>query len=274
MTYCGTICGNLLVMVLVSKSNNLHTPMYFFLTQLTVSDIMVTSDIVPNMLHGILNNGSSMSLPRCFTQLFFFSYSECAECLLLTVMSYDRYLAICKPLYYHSIMTSILCLKSITISWIIGFFATLTTISSTSQLLFCRSNVIDHFFCDFNPILELSCSDTFSVNLLATSVAFPFVVFPFILIVVSYAYIIHTILKLQSINQREKVFSTCGSHLVVVSIFYGTLFSIYLNPIKGNSTTSHKLLSFMYCVGIPSINPVIYCLRNKDIKIALRKCIA
>ncbi|XP_066445718.1 olfactory receptor 1468-like [Eleutherodactylus coqui] len=271
MIYCATMCGNLLVIILVSSTRNLHSPMYFFLTQLTTSDIMTSSDIVPNMLHMILNNGSSMSLPGCITQLFFFSYAECTECLLLTVMSYDRYLAICKPLNYHSTMSSVICLKCIITSWIMSFLAAFITIAHVSQLPFCRSNIIDHFFCDLDPLLQLSCLDTFNVKLLAMCISFTFVVLPFIMIVISYASIIRTIVKIRSINQKEKAFSTCGSHLAVVSIFYGTLFTIYLIPIKGKSIVSHKILSLMYCAMTPLINPVIYCLRNKDIKIAVRK---
>ncbi|XP_072006446.1 olfactory receptor 1468-like [Engystomops pustulosus] len=273
MTYCVTICGNLMVIILVSYSRNLHSPMYFFLTQLTTSDMMTTSTIVPQMLHGILNNGSSMSLMGCISQFFFFSYPECVECLLLTVMSYDRYLAICKPLNYHSMMNPMLCLKSIILSWLLSFIAAFVAIASVSQLSFCKTNVIDHFFCDLDPILDLSCSDTFSVKLYAISVAVVMVVLPFVIIVISYASIIRTILKIQSINQKKKAFSTCGSHLAVVSIFYGTLFTTYLAPVNGRSTASHKIPSVMYCLVTPLINPVIYCLRNKDIKIALRKFI-
>ncbi|XP_066445717.1 olfactory receptor 1468-like [Eleutherodactylus coqui] len=271
--YVTTICGNLLVIMLVSSSRNLHSPMYFFLTQLTTSDIILTSDIVPNMLHMILNNGSSMSLSGCITQLFFFSYLECGECILLTVMSYDRYLAICKPLYYHSIMSSRTCLKYIIMSWFLSCVADFITILPISQLPFCRSNVIDHFFCDFNPVVELSCSNTFHIKFLATLASLVFVLFPFIMIIISYAFIIHTIVRIQSINQTNKAFSTCGSHLAVVSIFYGTLFAIYCIPVEGKSSVSHKILSLMYCVVTPLLNPAIYCLRNKDIKEALRKFI-
>ncbi|KAG8549593.1 hypothetical protein GDO81_020680 [Engystomops pustulosus] len=254
ITYCVTIYGNFMVILLVSTSKNLHSPMYFFLTQLTTSDMMTTSAIVPNMLNVILKNGSTMSLTGCIMQFVCFSYPESTECLLLTVMSYDRYLAICKPLNYHSIINSMVCLKSIILCWLISFIACYIELQSIFQLSF-----------------YLSCSDTFRVRLYVTSVSVAVVVVPFVIIVISYACIIRAILKMRSINQKKKSFSTCGSHLAVVSIFYGTLFVTYLAPGNGRSTILHKILSLMYCIVTPLLNPVIYCLRNKDIKIALRK---
>ncbi|KAM4038720.1 olfactory receptor 11L1-like [Anomaloglossus baeobatrachus] len=162
--YITTICGNLLVISLVSSIKSLHCPMYFFLTQLTTSDIILSSDIVPNMLFVVLNNGSSITLSACITQLFFFAYSEASECFLLTVMSYDRYTAICHPLHYESIMSSMVCLKLIISSWFLGFSAALTQSVNVSQLHFCRSNVIDHFFCEIDPLLDLSCSSVFMIK--------------------------------------------------------------------------------------------------------------
>ncbi|XP_075715863.1 olfactory receptor 1500-like [Rhinoderma darwinii] len=236
LIYLTTICGNLLVITLVSFSKNLHCPMYFFISQLTTSDIMLTSDIVPNMLLVVLHNGFFISLPACITQLFFFAFSEASECFLLTVMSYDRYLAICHPLHYDSIMSSIVCLKFIILSWILGFSVALTQSVNISQLHFCRSNVIDHFFCEIDPILDLSCSSVFKIKVLALVLCFPVLVCPFLIVVISYVYIVFTILSLQSITQRQKAFTTCGSHLSVVSIFYGALFSIYLSPETREST--------------------------------------
>nr|KAG8540067.1 hypothetical protein GDO81_019894 [Engystomops pustulosus] len=271
MSYPITICGNLMVIVLVSCSKTLHSPMYFFLTQLTTSDILTSSSVVPNMLHMVLHNGSSMSFLGCMTQFFFFGSAECSQCFLLTVMSYDRYLAICHPLHYHSIMYPMLCLKYIFSSWLLGFTVTLIQTVNICQLYFCRSNVIDHFFCDFDPILKLSCSSVMRVKLLSMLLGVPFIVFPFSVMVVSYAYIVHTILRIQSITGRQKAFLKCGSHLAVVSIFYGTLFSIYLLPEKGNSISFRKSLSIIYTVVTPLVNPVIYCLRNRDINEAFQK---
>ncbi|XP_069818837.1 olfactory receptor 1468-like [Dendropsophus ebraccatus] len=270
--YLTTICGNLLVLTLVSYSRNLHCPMYFFLTQLTISDMMTSSDIVPNMLPMVLSNGTSMSLVGCLTQFFFFSSSEASECLLLTVMSYDRYLAICHPLHYGSIMNPRLCLKFILISWTLGFSLTSLIMINLSQLQFCRSDVIDHFFCDFDPLLRLSCSIILQtkLHLLSTILNFPIILCPFLVVLISYAYIVHTILRMQSISHRHKAFSTCGAHLAVVSMFYGTLLSIYLSPENGKSIILRKVLSLAYTVLTPLTNPVIYCLRNKDLKEAFK----
>ncbi|XP_066445719.1 olfactory receptor 6B2-like [Eleutherodactylus coqui] len=271
MTYLTTVCGNFLVIMLVSSSRNLHSPMYFFLTQLTTSDIITSSDIVPNMLHIVLSNGSFMSLPGCLTQLFFFGSSEASECLLLTVMSYDRYLAICHPLHYDSLMNLRLCLKYIFLSWFTGFTVTLVQTVNLSQLHFCHSNVIDHFFCDFDPVINLSCSTINNIKLISIFMGFPIIVCPFIIVVISYGYIVHAILKIRSITGRQKTFSTCGSHLTVVSIFYGTLFSIYLIPQAGNSMVFIKILSIVYTVVTPLVNPIIYSLRNEDFKKAFKK---
>ncbi|XP_072006566.1 olfactory receptor 5P60-like [Engystomops pustulosus] len=260
-----------MVISLVVFNKALHRPMYFFLTQLTASDIIVTSDVVPNMLHMILNNGSSMSVPGCITQFFFFGSCEGLECLLLTVMSYDRYLAICNPLRYDSKMTARICQRFIIISWSISLALTFIQTVNLSQLDICGSNVIDHFFCDFGPIVELSCSNSFDSETLEMYLGFPVVVFPFLIIVISYGYILHTILRIQSISGRHKAFSTCSSHLMVVTMFYGTLSGIYLVPIKQKSISVRKFLSLLYTVVTPLINPIIYCLRNQDIKTAVMR---
>ncbi|XP_072006592.1 olfactory receptor 1468-like [Engystomops pustulosus] len=265
------MCGNLMVISLVSYSRNLHRLMYFFLTQLTSADIITASDIVPNLLHMVLHNGTSMSLSGCMTQLGLFGSSESAECLLLTVMSYDRYLAICLPLHYHSSMNTMVCVKYILISWFLGFTITLVQTVNVSQLDFCRSNVIDHFFCDFDPVLKLSCSSVMKIKLISFPLGLFFIVFPFFIVLISYVHIVHTILRIQSIAGRQKAFSTCGSHLAVVSIFYGTLCSIYMIPDKGKSIALRQIFSFGYTVVTPLVNPVIYCLRNKDIREAFQK---
>ncbi|XP_075715843.1 olfactory receptor 5G9-like [Rhinoderma darwinii] len=271
MVYCGTIYGNLLIIILVSISKNLHTPMYFFISQLSISDISVTTDIVPTMLDILLNNGGTITFIICFTQFYFFSASEAFECLLLAVMSYDRYVAICNPLRYTSIMTSGHCVILTVICWLLGFFFSLIYIITTTRLFFCGPNIIDHFFCDIVPLLELACSDNFIVHLEMYVVGIPVVFIPTTIIVMSYTYIILAILRIPSSIGRQKAFSTCSSHLIVVSIFYWTMFSVYVFPTKGQTVTISKILSLLYTVITPLINPIIYSLRNKDILKAVQE---
>ncbi|XP_073510986.1 olfactory receptor 2A12-like [Phyllobates terribilis] len=263
--YCGTICGNFLIITLVSTSKNLHTPMYFFISQLSISDILVIIDIVPKILHILLNNGSTITFVVCITQFYFLGASETVECFLLGMMSYDRYVAICNPLRYSTIMTSRYCTIWTVIIWVFGFSTVLIYIITTAKLKFCAINIIDHVFCDILPLLELACSDTYMVHLEIYLIGFPIVLGPTTVIVVTYTYIALEILRIPSSTGRQKAFSTCSSHLTVVSIFYWTMISVYIFPSKGRTLTTSKILSLLYTVFTPLINPIIYCLRNKDI---------
>ncbi|KAM9312281.1 olfactory receptor 1468-like [Gastrophryne carolinensis] len=271
--YCVTICGNLLIITLVSNSKTLHTPMYFFLTQLSIADIILTSDVTPNLLNTVIHEISSMTFPGCITQLYFFCFSEAAECLLLMVMSYDRYLAICAPLQYASIVNQSLCYRFVITSWLISGCVALAITLGVCQLQFCGPNTIDHFFCDFKPLLELSCSDTFRVQIEDILLGIPVVVIPFLLIVISYMCIVSAIVKSPSLAIRLKAFSTCSSHLTVVSLLYGTLIVMYLLPAEGKSLLINKILALLYTVMTPFLNPLIYSLKNKDIKDAIKYCI-
>ncbi|KAM5171659.1 olfactory receptor 1M1-like [Mantella aurantiaca] len=271
MLYIVTICGNLLIIVLVSYSKALHSPMYYFLSQLSVSDIILTTDIAPNMLNLVLHEKNSITFSSCITQFYFFSFSGNSECLLLMVMSYDRYLAICSPLHYSSIMNQGLCIKLVLVSWLLSCSVAIILTLGISQLEFCGPNTIDHFYCDLYPLVHLSCSDVSSVELETTLLCIPMVVFPFLVIVVSYAYIVLAILKISSFSGRRKTFSTCSSHLTVVSIFYGTLIAIYAIPNEGQAEVTSKTLALLYTALIPFLNPFIYSLRNKDMKEAFRK---
>ncbi|KAM5170516.1 olfactory receptor 10C1-like [Mantella aurantiaca] len=265
--YCVTLCGNLLIITLVSFSKALQSPMYFFLTQLSVTDILLATDIVPNMLHAVLEkNTAIIPISGCIVQFYFFAVSETSECLLLTAMSYDRYLAICKPLHYTLLMSHRFCWITIATSWSLSFLVGLLYILAMSTLQFCGPNIINHFFCDLDLILKLSCSDTTIVQLESTSTTVVFGFIPVIIIIVSYVYIIVTIFEIPSITGRQKVFSTCSSHLTVVSMFYGTLLFVYLVPKRGQSLNITKFLSLLYTVVTPLINPIIYSLRNKDLK--------
>ncbi|XP_063785609.1 olfactory receptor 5P60-like [Pseudophryne corroboree] len=216
--------------MLVCYDKILHSPMYYFLTQLSTSDLILTTVIVPNLLQVILIDRSTMSLIGCITQFSIFGLSESLECFILTVMCYDRYLAICNPLHYNSIMSSLFCMKLIIVSWIGSCIAILIHTSQICQLDFCGPNIIDHFFCDYDPLLELSCSSVFTIRLITSILSIPVALCSFTVIVLSYLYIIYTIVRMKSIVGREKAFSTCSSHFVVVSIFYGTLNAMYLMP--------------------------------------------
>ncbi|KAM5171660.1 olfactory receptor 1468-like [Mantella aurantiaca] len=271
--YIVTICGNFLIIFLVYYSKTLHSPMYFFLSQLSVSDIMLTTDIAPNMLNIVLHERTSISFPGCITQYYFFGSVETFECFLLTVMSYDRYIAICSPLHYVTIMNPGLCIKLVFASWLLSCCIALILTIGICQLEFCGPNTIDHFYCDFNPLVELSCSDATRVQLELTLLCFPVIVFPFFVIVISYTYIVLTMIKISSFSGKLKSFSTCSSHLIVVFIFYGTLIVMYVLPNEGQSQMIKKILSMLYTVFTPFLNPFIYSLRNKDIKDALRKAL-
>nr|KAG8536610.1 hypothetical protein GDO81_026010 [Engystomops pustulosus] len=205
------------------------------------------------------------------TQFSVFANSECLECFLLSVMSYDRYVAICNPRRYHSIMNDKFCMILISIIWLLGFMVTLMDVISIYSLYFCGPHIIDHFYCDLEPILQLSCSDTSRIHTQIVILGFLYVIIPFLVIVTSYVYIVLTILKIPSNTGRHKAFSTCSSHLTVVSLYYGTLMIVYIFPTKGQSQILNMFLSLMYTVLTPLFNPIIYTLRNQDFKEAFLK---
>ncbi|XP_012809398.1 olfactory receptor 1468-like [Xenopus tropicalis] len=269
LIYILTVWENVLIIVLVSFSRNLHSPMYFFLQQLALSDLLGSTNIVPTLLQTVMNEGKTIPLVNCITQLYFFGVSEAFECLLLAVMAYDRYVAICIPLRYTCIMSHRVCEILILISWLLCFGITVITAYLVGTLQFCDQTIINHFFCDLSPLLELSCSDTFLLQIDIYFLSVPLVFLPFILISVSYMCIAHAILKIVSHTGRQKAFSTCSSHLAVVSMLYGTIIAIYLFPSIQHSPASSKVLSLLYTTVIPVGNPLIYSLRNKDIKEAL-----
>ncbi|XP_075200193.1 olfactory receptor 10A7-like [Anomaloglossus baeobatrachus] len=269
-----TICGNLLIIILVSTSKNLQTPMYFFISQLSIGDILLPTDIVPNLLHVLLNNGGPITFICCMVQLYFFCIAEASECLLLTVMSYDRYVAICKPLRYVSIMTGTLCVRLAFTFWLLSFTISLIYIKIILMLEFCGPNIIDHLFCDLVPLQDISCSDTFPIKLQIYLLSIPFVGIPNLIIIVSYINIVRAVLQMQSNVSRQKAFSTCSSHLTVVSIFYISLSSVYILPKRRQTSNANKILSLLYIVFTPLMNPIIYSFRNRDIKKAVQEIIS
>ncbi|MEE6505973.1 hypothetical protein FKM82_007428 [Ascaphus truei] len=261
-----TLSGNLLIIVLVSTSHQLRSPMYFFLSYLSLADILFTTNIVPNMLYIIWEEGGTITLTACITQFQLFGASIGTESLLLTAMSYDRYLAICKPLHYSVIMDLRLQYQLVIWSWFLGFMMTLCLVIVIYQLQFCGPNVIDHFFCDFAPILDLSCSDIFPLKIEQFIFSIPIVPLPFVFIIVTYFNIFLTILKMTNTTSRQKAYSTCSSHLAVVCAYYGSLIAIYMAPSRGHSFNANKVLSLLNTVVTPLLNPIIYSLRNQDIK--------
>uniref|UniRef100_A0A8C3SGC6 Olfactory receptor n=1 Tax=Chelydra serpentina TaxID=8475 RepID=A0A8C3SGC6_CHESE len=271
--YIATVAGNSLIIALVVTDQHLHTPMYFFLGNLSCLETCYTSTILPRVLASLLTGDRSISVMGCIAQLYIFGSLAGTECFLLSVMSYDRYLAICKPLHYATLMNVRLCLQLVVGSWIGGFVSVAFLISVMSQLTFCGPNEIDHFFCDFSPIMKLSCSDTHWLEVSAVIHSSLFTFPPFLLTLASYVSIIATILRIPSTTGRQKAFSTCSSHLIVVTIFYGTLIIVYLLSDSDALRVLNKVCSVFYGVLTPLVNPLIYSLRNKEVKEALRKAL-
>ncbi|XP_044138916.1 olfactory receptor 11L1-like [Bufo gargarizans] len=263
--YAMTVSGNLLIVTLVSSSHLSQSPMYFFLSHLSVCDFLFSSNIVPNMMHITLEGGSTMSFSACLIQFYMFASCTATECYLLTVMSFDRFVAICVPLHYTIVVNSKLCLHLAIWSWLLGFLFVLITVLLICQLDFCGSMTIDHFYCDFISMLQLSCSDVSPVVLETFFFAIVIVLLPFLTVLGSYVSIFWTIIGIPSSTGRKKTFSTCSSHLLVVGTYYGSLLSIYLFPSGGHSENI-KTLSLLYTLGTPLLNPLIYCFRNQEIQ--------
>lgn len=269
--YIITIVGNLTIMVIVTIDLSLHNPMYFFLGNLSFLELWYTTSVVPKMLKIFLNGHETISFSACLLQFYIFGSLAVAECFLLAAMSYDRYTAICHPLHYSSRMNFKMCLLFVVGSWVSGFLSLVVTMPMVSMLPFCESNEIDHFFCDLAPILQLACGDVQKVRIPAFVIASLVSFSPFLLTVLSYYNIISTILKIPSATGKQKAFATCSSHLMVVTVFYGTLIVVYTGPTTTQWPTLRKVFSLVYIVGTPMFNPIIYTLRNKEVQRALRK---
>nr|XP_025044999.1 olfactory receptor 5G3-like [Pelodiscus sinensis] len=273
LIYVATMGGNLLIIELVVADLHLHTPMYFLLGNLSFLEICYTSAILPRLLASLLTGDRAVSVKGCIVQSYLFGIISAAECLLLTAMFYDRYVAICHPLRYSALMTSRVCGQLVVWSWIIAFLLCTIVYTFFFHLQFCDSKEIDHFFCDILPMIKVACVDTQTVQLVTFIISAIGTLVPFLLTLTSYICIITTILRIPSRTGRQKAFSTCSSHLTVVTIYYGTLIAVYVVPTANTPKVLHKILSVFYTVLNPMINPFIYCLRNKEVHQSLRKTI-
>nr|XP_028560284.1 olfactory receptor 10AG1-like [Podarcis muralis] len=269
--YLAILLGNGLIVVVTTLDPALHTPMYFFLRSLSGLEICYTSVTLPKMMANLILGDLSISLIACAAQMFFMLFLGATECLLLVAMAYDRYLAICQPLHYMTIMSHKVRVGMVVSSFAISLVVHLLQIGFVFSLPFCGPNEIDHFFCDIPPIFRLACADLYANELAVYAENILMVVLPFSLIVGSYAHITRTILRMPSGTGRQKAFSTCSSHLIVVSLFYGSGMLVYLHPQTEESLKVDKFLSLFYTVIIPLCNPLIYTLRNREVKVALMK---
>ncbi|XP_053425440.1 olfactory receptor 1E2-like [Nycticebus coucang] len=271
--YLTTVLGNLLIIVLIRLDCHLHTPMYLFLSNLSFSDLCFSSVTMPKLLQIVQRRDPSIPYAGCLTQMYFFLFFADLESFLLVAMAYDRYVAICFPLHYSTIMSSQLCLSLVVLSWVLTTFHAMLHTLLMARLCFCGDNVIPHFFCDMSALLKLACSDTQVNELVIFIMGGLILIIPFVLIIVSYARIVSSILKVSSARGIHKAFSTCGSQLSVVSLFYGTVIGLYLCPSANNSTLKETVMAMMYTVVTPMLNPFIYSLRNRDMKEALGRVI-
>ena len=269
--YLVNVGGNSVIIAAIRGDVRLHTPMYFFLSNLSFVDICFTNVIVPQMLANMQSKSKKVPFTQCLTQMYFFVACAITDSFLLAAMALDHYVAICHPLRYTTTMNPRRCFQLVTASWLVSHLHSLTHTILMAHLSFCGPNVIHHFFCDVQPLLMLSCSDTSVNELLAFTEGSLVIMSPFIFITVSYVYITRAVLRVPSRRGRYKVFSTCGPHLMVVALYYGTAISVYIRPSSTYSVTKDRVVTVIYTVVIPMLNPFIYSLRNRDMKQALRK---
>ena len=269
ITYMLSITGNLTIITLTLLDAHLQTPMYFFLRNFSLLEISFTTVSIPKFLATIITGDKTIPFNDCMAQLFFFIFLGVTEFYLLAAMSYDRYIAICKPLHYMTIMNHRVCTLLVVASWLSSFLIIFPLVMLFLQLDYCKSNVIDHFSCDYFPLLYLSCSDTKFLEIVGFSCAVFILLFTLALIILSYTYIIRTILRIPSTTQRTKAFSTCSSHMIVISISYGSCIFMYMNPSAKHRVSLSKGVAVLNTSIAPMLNPFIYSLRNRDIKQAL-----
>ncbi|XP_034351604.2 olfactory receptor 5W2-like [Arvicanthis niloticus] len=271
IVYLIILIENLGMIILIRMNSQLHTPMYFFLSHLSFSDICYSTAVEPKMLVGLMTKSNSIPFIGCAVQFFIFCIFTDTECVLLAVMAFDRYKAISSPLLYAADMSRVVCYRLLAVVYLVGMVDALTHTTLTFHLCFCQSNEINHVFCDVPPLLLLSCSDT-EVNELVIFTLFGFIELSTISgVLISYCYIISSVLKIRSAEGRFKAFSTCTSHLTAVAIFQGTMLFMYFRPSSAYSLDQDKMTSLFYTLVIPMLNPLIYSLRNKDVKASVKK---
>nr|XP_048285786.1 olfactory receptor 5B12-like [Myodes glareolus] len=273
LLYLITLFGNLGMIMLILMDPKLHTPMYFFLSNLSLVDCVYASAVGPKVMVGFLTGNKVISYNACATQMFFFVAFGAIESLILASMAYDRHAAVCKPLHYTTIMTSTTCILMVICCYMCGILQSSIHVALAFHLSFCHSNVINHFFCDIPPLLNISCSDTYINEITLLLLATMDIVFTLLVILRTYMLIFITILRMHSAEAQRKAFSTCSSHLITVSIFFGSLMFMYLQPKTHHSMNTDKIASVFYTMVIPMLNPMVYSLRNKDVKNALKKVV-
>uniref|UniRef100_A0A8D1ISZ9 Olfactory receptor n=1 Tax=Sus scrofa TaxID=9823 RepID=A0A8D1ISZ9_PIG len=270
VTYMLSVTGNLTIIILTLLDSHLKTPMYFFLRNFSFLEISFTTSCIPRFLKSLVTKDRTISYMSCMAQLFFYFFLGVTEFYLLAAMSYDRYAAICKPLHYTTIMSSKVCYQLVLSSWATGFLLIFPPVILVLKLEFCDSNVIDHFICDSSPILQISCSDTHFLELMSFLLAVVTLMVTLTLVILSYGSIIKTILKFPSAQQRTKAFSTCSSHMIVVSISYGSCIFMYIKPSANDRVTLSKGVAMLHTSVAPLLNPFIYTLRNQQVKEAFK----
>ncbi|XP_060541560.1 olfactory receptor 6M1-like [Pantherophis guttatus] len=268
-----TLAGNLMIITLVCMDQRLQTPMYFFLCNLSFLEVFFVLTVTPKMLTNLISLNKSISFLGCLIQCYSYFFFGTCEIIIIAVMAFDRYIAICHPLRYTIIMNGRICVSLVLGCWIASFVSTSEPVFLLGQLSFCSSNVIDHFFCDYAPLIKLSCNDIDSLLTLATSLSGLWLLSSLCVTVVSYLYIIVIVVRMQTSGSRKKTFSTCASHLTVASIIYGTAIFMYSLPSKGRSRDAQKAVAVLTSVVTPLLNPFIYTLRNEKVKDAFRDCL-
>ncbi|XP_052045540.1 olfactory receptor 8B3-like [Apodemus sylvaticus] len=269
--YMITAFGNLTLILLTLLNSHLHTPMYFFLFNLSFIDICYSSVVTHKLLMNFVLKKNVIGFTGCMTQLYFFCFFVISECYVLTAMAYDRYVPICNPLMYNVAMSPKVCSYLMFGSYLMGFSDAMIHTGCILRLTFCDGNIINHYFCDLLPLMQLSCTSTYVNEIEIFIIAGKDITVPSIVVIISYGFILSNILKIKSTEGRSKAFNTCSSHIIAVSLFYGSCAFMYLKPSSVGSLNERKVSSVFYTILVPMMNPLIYSLRNKDVKIALRK---